>query len=69
MLTNHHSSFVVLAKKKPVETLNAEDMGVDLTPHVEILDVMEPPPRKEGIKVADVAELIDKLRNEAKAIK
>jgi len=56
------------AKKKPVETLAAEDLGVDLTPHNVVLEVMEPPPRKEGIMVGDVDELIDKLRNEAKVI-
>jgi len=56
------------AKKKPVETMAAEDLGVDLTPQNVVLEVMEPPPRKEGIMVGDVDELVDKLRNEAKVI-
>jgi electron transfer flavoprotein beta subunit len=43
-------------------------MGVDLEPHNVVLEVMEPPARKKGIMVADVAELVDKLRNEAKVI-
>jgi electron transfer flavoprotein beta subunit len=59
---------IMKAKKKPVETLNADDMGVDLSPQNEVLEVMEPAPRKAGIKVADVDELLDKLRNEAKVI-
>lgn len=60
---------IMKAKKKPVETINAEDLGVDLAPMVEVLEVMEPPPRKEGIMVSSVDELIDKLRNEAKVLK
>lgn len=59
---------IMKAKKKKVETIKTDDLGVDLTPHNEILEVFEPPPRKEGVKVADVDELIDKLRNEAKVI-
>ena len=43
-------------------------MGVDLEPQNVVLEVMEPPPRKEGIVVGDVDELLDKLRNEAKVI-
>jgi electron transfer flavoprotein beta subunit len=57
------------AKKKPVETLQATDLGVDLDPHYQVIEVKEPPPRKEGIMVASVDELIDKLRNEAKVLK
>lgn len=60
---------IMKAKKKKVETLQASDMGVDLEPHNQVVDVMEPPPRKEGIMVADVDELISKLKNEAKVIK
>lgn len=60
---------IMKAKKKKVETLQASDLGVDLEPHNQVVDVMEPPPRKEGIMVADVEELISKLRNEAKVIK
>lgn len=59
---------IMKAKKKPVETMNADDLGVDLAPHNVVMEVMEPPPRKEGIVVADVDELMDKLRNEAKVI-
>lgn len=59
---------IMKAKKKPVETIAADDLGVDLEPHNVVLEVMEPPPRKEGIMVADVDELVDKLRNEAKVI-
>ena len=46
----------------------AEDLGVDMTPQNVVLEVMEPPPRKEGIMVGDIDELVDKLRNEAKVI-
>lgn len=60
---------IMKAKKKPVETINASDLGVDLEPHNKVLEVMEPPPRKEGVSVADVDELLDKLRNEAKVLK
>lgn len=60
---------IMKAKKKPVETIKAEEMGIDLNPQNEVLEVMEPPPRKEGIMVTDVDDLIDKLRNEAKVLK
>jgi electron transfer flavoprotein beta subunit len=56
---------IMKAKKKKVDTMKAEDMGVDLTPRNEVLEVFEPPPRKEGIIVEDVDTLLDKLRNEA----
>eukprot|EP00525_Craspedostauros_australis_P003719 CAMPEP_0198116256 /NCGR_PEP_ID=MMETSP1442-20131203/10640_1 /TAXON_ID= /ORGANISM="Craspedostauros australis, Strain CCMP3328" /LENGTH=255 /DNA_ID=CAMNT_0043774029 /DNA_START=92 /DNA_END=859 /DNA_ORIENTATION=- len=56
---------IMKAKKKPVDTIAIEDLGVDLDPHNEVLEVMEPPPRKEGVMVQDVDELLDKLRNEA----
>lgn len=59
---------IMKAKKKPVETLAAEDMGIDLIPHNEVVEVFEPPPRKEGSTVADVDQLLDKLRNEASVI-
>jgi len=59
---------IMMAKKKKVEVLKAEEMGVDLEPMTEVLEVYEPPPRKEGIKVASVDELVDKLRNEAAVI-
>jgi electron transfer flavoprotein beta subunit len=56
------------AKKKPVDQLNASDLGVDISPRVEHIKVEEPPKRKAGIKVANVAELVQKLKNEAKVI-
>ena len=59
---------IMKAKKKPIEQLNAVDLGVDTAPRVEVLKVEEPPKRKAGIKVANVAELVQKLKNEAKVI-
>jgi len=59
---------IMKAKKKPIDALSPDDLGVDVTPRVKLLKVTEPPPRKAGVRVADVAELIDKLRNEAKVI-
>jgi electron transfer flavoprotein beta subunit len=59
---------IMKAKKKPMEQLMAKDMGVDLVNRIEQLKVEEPPKRKAGIKVANVAELISKLKNEAKVI-
>mmetsp|Transcript_17840 Transcript_17840/g.26415 ORF Transcript_17840/g.26415 Transcript_17840/m.26415 type:complete len:258 (-) Transcript_17840:142-915(-) len=59
---------IMKAKKKKVDTLQAEEMGVDLEPRNQVLDVFEPPPRKEGILVESVDELVDKLRNEASVI-
>mmetsp|Transcript_21546 Transcript_21546/g.54325 ORF Transcript_21546/g.54325 Transcript_21546/m.54325 type:complete len:265 (-) Transcript_21546:211-1005(-) len=56
------------AKKKPLEKLEATSFGIDLTPRTKIISVEEPPVRAAGVKVADVDELIDKLKNEAKAI-
>jgi len=59
---------IMKAKKKPLETLTPEDLGVDVTPRLKTLKVAEPPKRGAGVKVADVATLVDKLRNEAKVI-
>jgi electron transfer flavoprotein beta subunit len=59
---------IMKAKKKKVDTINAEDLGVDLTAQNEVLEVFEPPSRKQGIMVENVDELIDKLRNEAGVI-
>jgi electron transfer flavoprotein beta subunit len=59
---------IMKAKKKPIETLNLDDLGVDTTSRLKILKVHEPPQREGGIKVGSVAELVDKLRNEAKVI-
>jgi len=59
---------IMKAKKKKVDVFQAEDMGVDLEPKNKVLEVYEPPPRKEGILVENVDELLDKLRNEAAVI-
>ena len=59
---------IMKAKKKPIEEINVSDLGIDTTPRVEQLKVAEPPKRKAGIKVANVAELVQKLKNEAKVI-
>jgi electron transfer flavoprotein beta subunit len=56
------------AKKKPLDTLKPDALGVDVTPRLKTLKVVEPPKRKGGGKVADVKELVAKLRNEAKVI-
>jgi electron transfer flavoprotein beta subunit len=56
------------AKKKPIEELNASDLGVDISAKIQQLKVEEPPKRKAGIKVSSVAELVQKLKNEAKVI-
>ena len=59
---------IMKAKKKPIEEINVSDLGIDITPRVQQLKVEEPPKRKAGIKVANVAELVQKLKNEAKVI-
>ena len=59
---------IMKAKKKPIEQINTSDLGVDITPKVKQIKVEEPPKRKSGIKVASVAELVQKLKNEAKVI-
>ena len=59
---------IMKSKKKPLEILTAIDLGVDTTPRVQQIKVEEPPKRKAGIKVASVAELVSKLKNEAKVI-
>jgi len=56
------------AKKKPLEKMEAESLGINLEPRIKTLEVNEPPRRAGGVKVADVAELIDKLKNEAKCL-
>jgi electron transfer flavoprotein beta subunit len=56
------------AKKKQIETIKLDELGVDTTSRLKILKVQEPPQREAGIKVGSVAELVDKLRNEAKVI-
>ncbi|MFD1559473.1 electron transfer flavoprotein subunit beta/FixA family protein [Paraburkholderia silviterrae] len=59
---------IMKAKKKPLDTIKPADLGVDVAPRVKTLKVAEPAGRKAGIKVADVAALVDKLKNEAKVI-
>ncbi|MCS6809978.1 MAG: electron transfer flavoprotein subunit beta/FixA family protein [Tepidimonas sp.] len=59
---------IMKAKKKPLDTVKPADLGVDVTPRLTTLKVAEPPKRSAGIKVPDVATLVDKLRNEAKVI-
>ncbi len=56
------------AKKKPMDTKTPEDYGVDVSPRLEVVSVAEPPPRKAGVKVGSVPELVDKLKNEAGVI-
>jgi electron transfer flavoprotein beta subunit len=59
---------IMKAKKKPIETVKASDLGVDITPRLKVLKVEEPAKRQAGVKVGSVAELVDKLKNEAKVI-
>jgi len=59
---------IMKAKKKPLDTVKPADLGVDVAPRLTTLKVTEPPKRSAGIKVADVAELVNKLKNEAKVI-
>ncbi len=59
---------IMKAKKKPLDKVSPADLGVDVSPRLKTLKVAEPAGRKAGIKVADVAALVDKLRNEAKVI-
>jgi electron transfer flavoprotein beta subunit len=59
---------IMKAKKKPIETLKPADLGVDPAPRLTVLKVNEPSKRQAGVKVGSVAELIDKLKNEAKVI-
>ena len=59
---------IMKAKKKPIEQINTDDLGIDIKPRINQIKVEEPPKRKSGIKVASVAELVQKLKNEAKVI-
>ena len=60
---------IMKAKKKPLDTLTPETLGVDVTPRLTVLEVIEPPERKSGMMVPDVEALLEKLRNEAKVIR
>ncbi len=59
---------IMKAKKKPLDTVKPEDLGVDVSPRLTTLKVSEPPKRSAGVRVADVAQLVDKLKTEAKVI-
>jgi electron transfer flavoprotein beta subunit len=59
---------IMKARKKPIETIRPADLGVDPTPRLRLVRVAEPPKRKAGVKVASVAELVAKLKTEAKVI-
>ncbi|MFT8440917.1 electron transfer flavoprotein subunit beta/FixA family protein [Acetobacter fabarum] len=59
---------IMKAKKKPLETIPAADLGVDMAPRLTVVSVAEPAERKAGIKVGSATELVEKLRNEAKVI-
>ena len=59
---------IMKAKKKPLDTVKPADLGVDVAPRLATLKVSEPPKRSAGVRVADVAQLVDKLKNEAKVI-
>ena len=59
---------IMKAKKKPLETVKPEDLGVDVTPRLKTLKVSEPPKRSAGVKVADVKTLVEKLKSEAKVL-
>ena len=59
---------IMKAKKKPLDSISVEELGIDVAPRLTIVSVEEPAARAAGIKVADVSELVDKLKNEAKVI-
>lgn len=59
---------IMKAKKKPLDTVKPEDLGVDVAPRLATLKVAEPAKRSAGVRVADVAQLVEKLKSEAKVI-
>ena len=59
---------IMKAKKKPLDSITVEELGVDVSPRLTVVKVEEPEARSAGIKVADVSELVNKLKNEAKVI-
>jgi len=59
---------IMKARKKPIETVKPADLGVDTAPRLKVVKVEEPPKRQAGVKVGSAAELVSKLRNEAKVI-
>ena len=59
---------IMKAKKKPIDIKSAEELGVDVKPRIENIKISEPATRQKGVMVADVAELVQKLKYEAKVI-
>ena len=59
---------IMKAKKKPIDSLTINDLDVDIKPRLQVVKVEEPAAREAGVKVADVKELVEKLKNEAKVI-
>ena len=59
---------IMKAKKKPIDIKSAEELGIDVKPRIENIKISEPPTRQKGVMVADVAELVQKLKYEAKVI-
>ena len=59
---------IMKAKKKPIDNTTPDELGIDISPRLQTLKVVEPPKRQAGVKVETVAELVDKLKNEAKVI-
>ncbi|MDQ2801683.1 MAG: electron transfer flavoprotein subunit beta/FixA family protein, partial [Pseudomonadota bacterium] len=59
---------IMKARKKPIQTLKPDELGVDPAPRLTVVKISEPPKRKAGAKVGSVAELVQKLRTEAKVI-
>ncbi|MEL0020105.1 MAG: electron transfer flavoprotein subunit beta/FixA family protein [Rickettsiales bacterium] len=59
---------IMKAKKKPIDQMTPADLGVDIAPRLTTLKVVEPPKREAGVRVEDIAQLVDKLKNEAKVI-
>lgn len=59
---------ITAAKKKPITEIKIEDTKVDIEPKTKVVEVFEPEQRKGGVRVKDVDELIDKLKNEAKLL-
>jgi electron transfer flavoprotein beta subunit len=59
---------IMKAKKKPLDTFKPAELGTDVAPRLKTLKVVEPAKRVAGVRVADVAQLVDKLKNEAKVI-
>lgn len=59
---------IMKARRKPIETLTPDELGVNVTPRVEVLEVNEPPSRQAGVRVSSAVELVEKLRDEAKVL-